>query len=54
MDVLGASLGNNEFTYLVENIACMYCNAMSPIEGINQRSMKIWADAADKICFGRT
>ena len=23
-------------------------------EGINQRSLKIWADVADKICFGRT
>ena len=23
-------------------------------EGINQRNLKIWADVADKICFGRT
>ena len=23
-------------------------------EGINQRNLKIWANAADKICFGRT
>ena len=23
-------------------------------EGINQRYLKIWADVADKICFGRT
>ena len=23
-------------------------------EGINQRKLKIWADAADKMCFGRT
>ena len=22
-------------------------------EGINQRNLKIWADVADKICFGR-
>ena len=23
-------------------------------EGINQRNLKVWADEADKICFGRT
>jgi hypothetical protein len=23
-------------------------------EGINQRNLKIWADVAEKICFGRT
>ena len=23
-------------------------------EGINQRNLKIWADVADKMCFGRT
>ena len=23
-------------------------------EGINQRNLRIWADVADKICFGRT
>ena len=26
----------------------------TPNEGINQRNLKIWADAADKICFGLT
>ena len=26
----------------------------TPNEGINQRYLKIWADVADKICFGRT
>ena len=26
----------------------------TPGEGINQRNLKIWADVADKICFGRT
>ena len=26
----------------------------TPNEGINQRSLKNWADVADKICFGRT
>ena len=25
-----------------------------PNKGINQRNLKIWADVADKICFGRT
>ena len=25
-----------------------------PNEGINQRNLKIWADVADKIFFGRT
>ena len=25
----------------------------TPNEGINQRNLKIWADVADKICFGR-
>ena len=26
----------------------------TPHEVINQRNLKIWADVADKICFGRT
>jgi hypothetical protein len=26
----------------------------TPSEGKNQRNLKIWADVADKICFGRT
>ena len=26
----------------------------TPNEGINRRNLKIWADVADKICFGRT
>ena len=26
----------------------------TPNEGINQRNLKVWADEADKICFGRT
>ena len=26
----------------------------TPNEGINQRKLKIWADLADKISFGRT
>ena len=26
----------------------------TPNEGISQRNLKIWADVADKICFGRT
>ena len=26
----------------------------TPNEGINQRYLKIWANVADKICFGRT
>ena len=26
----------------------------TPNEGINQRNLKIWADVADKICYGRT
>ena len=26
----------------------------TPNEGINQRNLKIWADVADKICFGLT
>ena len=26
----------------------------TPNEGINQRNLKIWADVADKIYFGRT
>ena len=26
----------------------------TPNEGINQRNLKILADVADKICFGRT
>jgi hypothetical protein len=26
----------------------------TPNEGINQRNLKIWANVADKICFGCT
>ena len=26
----------------------------TPYEGINQKNLKIWADVADKICFGHT
>ena len=26
----------------------------TPSEGINQRNLKIWADAADKVCLIRT
>ena len=26
----------------------------TPNEGTNQRYLKVWADVADKICFGRT
>ena len=26
----------------------------TPNEGINQRNLKIWANVADKICFGHT
>ena len=26
----------------------------TPNEGRNQRNLKMWADVADKICFGRT
>ena len=26
----------------------------TPNQDINQRNLKIWADVADKICFGRT
>ena len=26
----------------------------TPNEGINQKNLKFWADAADKTCFGRT
>ena len=35
-------------------ITCIYHGLQPPNEGINQRNMKIWADVADKICFGRT
>ena len=31
-----------------------YHRLRTPNEGINQRNLKIWADVADKICFGRT
>ena len=31
-----------------------YHGLRTPNEGINQRNLKIWADVADKICFGRT
>ena len=29
-----------------------YHGLRTPSEGINQRNLKIWANAADKICFG--
>ena len=31
-----------------------YHGLRTPNEGINQRNLKIWADVADKICFGHT
>ena len=32
----------------------IFCHGLlTPNEGINQRNLKIWADPADKICFGR-
>ena len=38
----------------VENIDSLGHGLRTPNEGINQRNLKIWADVADKICFGRT
>ena len=35
------------------NIANAYV-LRTPNEGINQRNLNIWADVADKICFGST
>ena len=35
-------------------IDCVSYGLWTPNEGINQRYMKIWANVADKICFGRT
>ena len=37
--------------------ACYLCPAhrlRTPNEGINQRNLRIWANVADKISFGRT
>ena len=31
-----------------------YNGLRTPNEDLNQRNLKIWADVADKICFGRT
>ena len=39
-----ARRGNNEMNH----------GLRTPNEGINQRNLKIGADVADKICFGRT
>jgi hypothetical protein len=33
---------------------CRHHGLQTPNEGINQRNLKIWADAADKICYGCT
>ena len=36
-----------------ENWILAYGITKTPNEGINQRNLKIWADVADKIYFGR-
>ena len=41
--------------WFIEQIWLGYQHGLrTPSEGINQRYLKNWADAADKICFGRT
>ena len=42
---------------LLTNLAVSNCidhGLRTPNEGIHQRNLKMWADVADKICFGRT
>ena len=39
---------------IIAEIHSMLHGLRTPNEGLNQRNLKIWADAADKICFGRT
>ena len=45
-----------DFYMLIVNTGAVYLNhgLRTPNEGINQRNLKLWADVADKICFGRT
>ena len=45
-----------DFYMLIVNHGAVYLNhgLRTPNEGINQRNLKLWADVADKICFGRT
>ena len=47
---------NSEFHILDSDffVYCLNHGLLTPNEGINQRNMKIWADVADKICFGRS
>ena len=49
--------------YIIKNNPAIYENSNASYEsrttdtqcneGINQRHLKIWADVADKVCFGR-
>ena len=45
--------------YLISLVGILVANGFghglcTPNEGINQRNLKIWADVANKICFGCT
>ena len=40
-------------TVLTEQVLPSDHGLRTPNGGINQRNLKIWADVADKICFGR-
>ena len=50
---------NNRITIIKGMVIFLHIKGVNhglrtPNEGINQRNLKIWADVADKICFGRT
>ena len=51
-----ASKEGNSSHYIIdfENLSGSEHGLRTPNEGINQRNLKIWADVADKICFGST
>ena len=39
--------------FIVNALHGIFHGLRTPNEGINQINLKIWADVADKICFGR-
>ena len=54
VDLLSQQINTYEYRPVIGQVACDQSHGLwTPNEGINQRNMKIWADVAGKICFGR-
>ena len=55
---IGARFALDQMIFVLQIIFLLFDGIVhglrTPNEGINQRNLKIWADVADKMCFGRT